>query len=111
MTASAEEQVEEYTVCVPYTVTKEQKVQVCKMVPRVVEDVISPCCNDALRQVVPPDVTGACAVSAPCRRKWLRLCRGGTRGAVRMLAHRPVHPVAANKFAICSGKAPAVRYT
>ena len=43
----AEEQVEEYTVCVPYTVTKEEKVQVCKMVPRVVEEVISPCCDEA----------------------------------------------------------------
>ena len=29
-----EEQVEEYTVCVPHVVAKEQQVQVCKMVPR-----------------------------------------------------------------------------
>ena len=40
-----EEQVEEYTVCVPHVVTKEQKVQVCKMVPRLVEEVINPCCG------------------------------------------------------------------
>ena len=39
----AEEQVEEYTVQVPYTVTEERKVQVCKMVPRVVSEVASPC--------------------------------------------------------------------
>jgi hypothetical protein len=41
----AEEQVEEYTVSVPYTETVEQKVQVCKMVPRLVEQTINPCCG------------------------------------------------------------------
>ncbi|WP_146576629.1 ferredoxin [Neorhodopirellula pilleata] len=39
----AEEEIEEYTVSVPYTVTKEQTVQVCKMVPTLVEETISPC--------------------------------------------------------------------
>ncbi|WP_145418814.1 ferredoxin [Planctomycetes bacterium K23_9] len=39
----AEDQVEEYTVEVPYTVTEERKVQVCKMVPRVVAETASPC--------------------------------------------------------------------
>jgi hypothetical protein len=43
----AEEQVESYTVNIPYTVTEERKVQVCKMVPRLVEEVINPCCNSA----------------------------------------------------------------
>jgi hypothetical protein len=39
----AEDQVEEYTVTVPYTVTEEKKVQVMKMVPRVVSETASPC--------------------------------------------------------------------
>ncbi|MFG0262929.1 MAG: ferredoxin [Novipirellula sp. JB048] len=41
----AEEQVEEYKVCVPVVVTKEQKVQVCKMVPSLVEEVVNLCCD------------------------------------------------------------------
>lgn len=44
----AEEQVEEYTVQVPYTVTEERKVQVMKMVPRVVSEVASPCAHAAV---------------------------------------------------------------
>jgi hypothetical protein len=40
----AHQKVEEYTVCVPHCVTKEQKVQVCKMVPKVVECIVNPCC-------------------------------------------------------------------
>ena len=39
----AEEVVEEYTVCVPYTVSEERQVQVCKMVPKLVATVINPC--------------------------------------------------------------------
>ena len=41
----AQEQVEEYTVTVPYTDTEERQVQVCKMVPRLVEETVSPCCD------------------------------------------------------------------
>ncbi len=41
-----EEQIEEYTVCVPYCEMQEQQVQVCKMVPRLVEDVLNVCCDD-----------------------------------------------------------------
>jgi YTV len=42
-----EDQVEEYTVSVPVCVMKEEQVQVCKMVPRLVEEVIHPCCDGA----------------------------------------------------------------
>lgn len=38
-----EDEVEEYTVSVPVCVMKEVQVQVCKMVPRLVEEVIYPC--------------------------------------------------------------------
>jgi hypothetical protein len=38
-----EDEVEEYTVSVPVCVMKEVQVQVCKMVPRLVEEVITPC--------------------------------------------------------------------
>jgi hypothetical protein len=60
-----EEQIEEYTVCVPYMVTKEQKVQVCKMVPKLVETIINPCCDGG------SSASGAaagcgCATPAPC---------------------------------------------
>ncbi len=61
----AEEQVEEYTVCVPYTVTKEQKVQVCKMVPKLVEEIINPCCEAACGSGCPTTSCG-CAAAAPC---------------------------------------------
>ncbi|MEL7335658.1 MAG: hypothetical protein AAFN70_05560, partial [Planctomycetota bacterium] len=37
--------------------TKEQKVQVCRMVPRLVEEVINPCC-DATAPSAGPAVTG-----------------------------------------------------
>ena len=43
----AEQVVEEYTVSVPVTVTKEKKVQVCKMVPTLVEESFTPCAEPA----------------------------------------------------------------
>jgi len=48
----AEEQVDEYTVSVPYTVTKEQKVQVCKMVPTLVEETVRPCCESSSTGII-----------------------------------------------------------
>ncbi|MCC9643502.1 ferredoxin [Rhodopirellula sp. JC740] len=39
----AEQVIEEYTVDVPVTVTKEKQVQVCKMVPTLVEESFTPC--------------------------------------------------------------------
>ncbi len=42
-----EDVVEEYTVSVPVCVMKEEQVQVCKMVPRLVEEVVYPCCGAA----------------------------------------------------------------
>ncbi|WP_346772119.1 ferredoxin [Neorhodopirellula lusitana] len=43
----AEELVEEYSVNVPYTDTELQSVQVCKMVPTLVEETINPCASAA----------------------------------------------------------------
>lgn len=40
-----EEAVEEYQVCVPVVVVKEQTVQVCRMVPRLVEETVNLCCE------------------------------------------------------------------
>lgn len=69
----AEHVIEDYTVCVPVCVQKEQQVQVCKMVPRLVEETINPCmCGDA-----DSSASGAgagcggaagcgCAAPAPC---------------------------------------------
>ncbi len=53
-----EEQVEEYTVCVPHVVAKEVEVQVCKMVPRLVEEIINPCCDGGTS-------AGGCGCGAP----------------------------------------------
>ena len=57
-----EDQVEEYTVCVPYCVMEERQVQVCKMVPKLVEEIIHPCGNSS--------ASGACGcnavAAAPC---------------------------------------------
>ena len=43
----ASEEVEEYSVEVPHTVMTEEQVQVMKMVPRLVEETIQPCCDSA----------------------------------------------------------------
>lgn len=48
----AEEQVEEYVVNVPHTVIKEQTVQVCKMVPTLVEETIHPCRSGASTGII-----------------------------------------------------------
>lgn len=63
----AEEQVEEYTVTVPVTVMKEEQVQVCKMVPELVEDVIYPCGGSSSVGIVgsAESVSGA-AVAGGC---------------------------------------------
>jgi len=58
-----EEQIEEYTVCVPYCEMVEQQVQVCKMVPRIVDDVFNACCEEE------SSASGAgcgCPAPAPC---------------------------------------------
>jgi hypothetical protein len=47
-----EEEVEEYTVNVPVTVTKEQTVQVCKMVPTLVEETINPCASGSATSII-----------------------------------------------------------
>lgn len=61
----AEEQVEEYTVCVPVVVTKEQTVQVCRMVPRLVEETVNLCCQPAACQAVSTGCGCGQTVSAP----------------------------------------------
>lgn len=52
-----EEQVEEYTACVPYCVMEERQVQVCKMVPRFIEEVLNVCCDGGPKA----SASGACA--------------------------------------------------
>lgn len=71
----AEEEIEEYTVSVPYTVTKEQTVQVCKMVPTLVEETISPCTSSNVSiemthgesiNVGPSVIEGGCGSANGC---------------------------------------------
>jgi len=57
-----EEQVEEYTVCVPYVVAKEQQVQVCKMVPKLVETTVNHCCEGSAASAGAP--CGGCDAAA-----------------------------------------------
>ena len=60
-----EEQVEEYTVCVPYCVMEEQKVQVCKMVPKLVETIIHPCGCGCVPAASGSSAGNGCGCAAP----------------------------------------------
>jgi len=64
----AEDVVEEYTVSVPVCVMKEVQVQVCKMVPRLVEEVIDPCAAGASSSGsnVAPMTGSGCGSAAGC---------------------------------------------
>ena len=64
----AEEVVEEYTVCVPYCEMEERKVQVCKMVPKLVPCVINPCdcsCGAVGSAVAGAGSASGCGCGAP----------------------------------------------
>ncbi|MEM6474387.1 MAG: hypothetical protein AAF802_32940 [Planctomycetota bacterium] len=58
----AAEAVEEYTVTVPYCETEIREVQVCKMVPKIIEETMNPCAETR----VPKMQSGNLLIETPC---------------------------------------------